>query len=58
MPTAVDNGISYTNGLTYVVTQVVPPPAPTDGGILLENTTSYCIMLEDQFYFLMQEGYV
>ena len=57
MTAIAENGISYTNGLTYVVTQVIPPPPPLDGGILLENTTSYCIMLEDQIFYLLQEGY-
>ena len=57
MTAVAENGISYTNGLTYVVTQVIPPPPPLDGGILLENTTSYCLMLEDQIFYLLQEGY-
>lgn len=58
MPTitvTIDTGVSYANGLTYIATSE-PPVVPTiTNGILLEGTSSYCLMLEDTISYLIQE---
>lgn len=51
----IDTGVSYANGLTYIATSEAPVVPPITNAILLEGTSSYCLMLEDQIDYLIQE---
>ena len=51
----VDTGVSYANGLTYIATSEPPLVPPITNGILLEATSSFLLLLEDNISFLVQE---